>query len=452
MNTFRFIFLWIIGLSFTAFGQKIPQNLSLTEAQTIGLKNNAQQHLNQVNLEIARAQTASARTGRIPSISGSANFQRNLIIPATPVPAKAFNPQAKEGEIDYMKFATPWALTAGVKMEYPLFDPTTKNLIYKAEKKEKLSEIDNEIESIKLKGDIAQNYIETAIAQKQWELAQENIAQENENLRITLARFEAGRATDYDKNSAKMQVNNAESQAMQAQNILNKAKLKLLASMGVLAENSGVENLNLTDSLEDLMQNAIIQNNGLVAQKEETSRLSIQKNQLNQEIVQSDVKKTKADYLPRLSLNAFLGTNHYSENLNIFENKHWRGNSYIALGLNVPISEAYATSKKLEELNWQAQQLEKQLLLDSQNRIENLATAQQEMNAKKTILEKKRENINLAKALYENKLKLYNAGRLLSNDLAQTKYLYQQAQTEYLQSVYDYLSAVNQFNTDWEVL
>ncbi|WP_406655468.1 hypothetical protein, partial [Ornithobacterium rhinotracheale] len=53
---------------------------------------------------------------------------------------------------------------------------------------------------------------------------------------------------------------------------------------------------------------------------------------------------------------------------------------------------------------------------------------------------------------YENKLKLYNAGRLLSNDLAQTKYLYQQAQTEYLQSVYDYLSAVNQFNTDWEVL
>ncbi|WP_406630536.1 hypothetical protein, partial [Ornithobacterium rhinotracheale] len=77
----------------------------------------------------------------------------------------------------------------------------------------------------------------------------------------------------------------------------------------------------------------------------------------------------------------------------------------------------------------------------------------QEMNAKKTILEKKRENINLAKALYENKLlKLYNAGRLLSNDLTQTKYLYQQAQTEYLQSVYDYLSAVNQFNTDWEVL
>ncbi|WP_406628651.1 hypothetical protein [Ornithobacterium rhinotracheale] len=41
---------------------------------------------------------------------------------------------------------------------------------------------------------------------------------------------------------------------------------------------------------------------------------------------------------------------------------------------------------------------------------------------------------------------------MLSNDLTQTKYLYQQAQTEYLQSVYDYLSAVNQFNTDWEVL
>jgi len=56
--------------------------------------------------QIRRAELSELRTSRIPVFYIDANVQRNLIIPTTPVPAIAFDPDAREGAIIPLKFAT----------------------------------------------------------------------------------------------------------------------------------------------------------------------------------------------------------------------------------------------------------------------------------------------------------------------------------------------------------
>lgn len=102
---------WAIGqsLSIEALHERVSQSLRY------------QQDL--IQTEMSRAALAEARANRIPVFYIDANLQRNLIIPTTPVPAIAFNPDAQDGEIIPLQFATRWSSRAGVQLEWQLFDP-----------------------------------------------------------------------------------------------------------------------------------------------------------------------------------------------------------------------------------------------------------------------------------------------------------------------------------------
>jgi len=74
-------------------------------------------------------------------------------------------------------------------------------------------------------------------------------------------------------------------------------------------------------------------------------------------------------YAPTLSLNGYLGTNYYNNELRLFNDRYWRGNSYLGLSLKIPISQSLSTAKEVSRLRLQ-QRLEEASLLEIRNRQE----------------------------------------------------------------------------------
>src|SRR5690606_10869616 len=71
---------------------------------------------------IARQDKAIAQSQVLPVLYGDANLQNNLIIPTTPVPSIAFDPNASADAITPLRFATRWSSKAGLQLEWQIFD------------------------------------------------------------------------------------------------------------------------------------------------------------------------------------------------------------------------------------------------------------------------------------------------------------------------------------------
>src|SRR3546814_9421469 len=102
--------LWTIPLWATAQSLSIEQLYDSLE-RSLGYQQDV------LHTQIRRAELNELRNNRIPVFYIDANLQRNLIISTTPVPAIEFDPDAQEGAIIPLKFATRWLPTAGVQLE-----------------------------------------------------------------------------------------------------------------------------------------------------------------------------------------------------------------------------------------------------------------------------------------------------------------------------------------------
>ena len=114
------LFLILTLLTSFAWGQDLPESLTLDEAITFGLKNNSA--IINADLEIQKAYKEKWKTIAIglPQISAEANYQNFLERPVSLVPAEFFG--GIPGEFSELTFGTKQNLIGTVKLEQLIFD------------------------------------------------------------------------------------------------------------------------------------------------------------------------------------------------------------------------------------------------------------------------------------------------------------------------------------------
>src|SRR5690554_6593446 len=142
MKTIGLLSILLIALSSYAQTPTIRLELSLEEARRIALENNPDFNISRLEIGIAKEAQKQSELKRIPQIYGDFNLQRNLIIPSTPVPAKAFNPNAGEDELMLLRFTTSWTSNVGVNASYDLFNPTLRGEAKEAAIESEIKETD----------------------------------------------------------------------------------------------------------------------------------------------------------------------------------------------------------------------------------------------------------------------------------------------------------------------
>lgn len=185
----------LLLLAFRSFGQTetLPTQLPLEKAIEIGLKNYSSIKQNALQTEIAKRQVEVEKWNRIPELFANFDLRRNLIVPTTPVPAIAFNPNASPGEIMPLRFATDWSASSGVNLNYNFFDPTSNGKVKEALQKEKIQQKDEAMNRLRHRYQIEEDYAACLIAQKQLELAIQDTVQHAQIVAIANTKVKEGR-------------------------------------------------------------------------------------------------------------------------------------------------------------------------------------------------------------------------------------------------------------------
>lgn len=355
----------------------------------------------QTELAIKKAEKQQLNSNRIPLIFGDANLQRNLIIPTTPVPAIAFDPQADEGAILPLKFATRWNSKAGVQLSWDLFNPTqqadqaSKDIeLEKANLQIQKEEQDWLKEAIKA-------YAASVLASEQLRLAIADSSNYQQILEISKQRAEAGREKQADYISAQQEMTRKLIQWQEAWAVLQEADIQF---RGLLVQ----EDLQfLSSNIADIQS---------YVESLQEQDYTVQLLELDRNSAVLDLKNLRKQLLPTLTFNAYFGTQFFSNSFNIIESDRWYGNSFANIGLKLPIS-AYISNRPA----YQKSNLQEKLSRIKIQQQQNDWQQQQAIKEKKVFAAKQKivrlqHILDLAQQLLDQQKAAYTEGRLLLSE------------------------------------
>lgn len=435
----KIILTTLFGIFFMPFfinAQQHPvkMRLSLEEATAIALKNNPKLLAKSLDVQITKEVTAQAKWKRIPQIYTDFNLQRNLIIPVTPVPANTFNPNAPEGEILPLRFATKWTANTGINAQIDLFNPQKRQAVKEAEIQEEISGLQKEKEENELYFEVSTAYATALIASVQVKLSVEDTLTKFRILEMSQQQFDLGRLTLISLNQVKTDRNATLSNFEEAEKIFNNSKAQLLYYLGY--EPVAEVEIEFSDSIESLF---LLNQTDLNI--DSTQSFALKNLQQNELLINTQINGAKAGYLPLLSMRAYYGANYFDKNFDLFKSSNWNGNSFLNVGVRIPITEGVDRQKKINQLKLQ--------------KVANtLAFKDQQHKNKLDLLEVSREadfyqkkylltlaNFKIAEKNLQLTEQQYNSGRLLISDLYKSNYSYQQEKTNYLNMAYNFIIA-----------
>lgn len=425
-----FIYINIVLFSAVAFAQ---ETYTLDKAVTYAMDHSPVLNINKLKLQEASIQVDESKLQYVPDIYLSGDLRRNLIIPATPVPANVFDPSASEGELMYLKFNTKWNSSAGLNMKYDLFNPEKVNSVAKQQHQLRIQEYDTEMSEAELKEKVALAYADCIIAEEQVKLLKDDVVYFEELLDNANQLFKKEQISLSEKNDANRAYNESVSKFLEAEKIAGDRKAELLYLIGKDVTSENIESLFLEEDIPSLLEK--------VEQKKTSKNILNDLEVLRQQEVTNlaslKVKSAQLKYAPTLSLNGYLGSNYYNNDFSLFNNNHWRGNSYIGLSVMLPISRSLNTTKEVSRLRLQ-QHMETENLRDIHNKQEK------ERLNNLSLLQVRQKNYQLSRDSWEMSLQnskavqlQYEKGYIRQSDLLNEQQKAGQYRHNFLQAAYD---------------
>jgi outer membrane protein len=126
-------------------------------------------------------------------------------------------------------------------------------------------------------------------------------------------------------------------------------------------------------------------------------------------LAEQQIKSEKTKYLPKLSFNGYLGADQFADDLQPFQSNTWFGNSFVGLGLKLPVLMGENKSNKISQFQSQIKSLKFQKQEELNLTEKNRQTAIQEIS----ILKGQQKNFSKNITLLQENITLYNE-RLLA--------------------------------------
>lgn len=254
----------------------------------------------------AALQLKIQQSKRYPHVYGEGNLQRNLIIPVTPVPSIAFNPDAAPSEITPLRFATNWSARAGIQASWDIFNPKHSAAIEEAKYQQSQATLQAAISQQSLTNNIIDHHAQVLIAREQEKISKQILDNYSNTYKILQLRYEAGRIDKIELNNALQQVNELKQLALEAHSLVLDKQL-LLAQWVDYDFNS-----DFSTSLQDIYEKECIRSN---------YELDILQEEKNFNLYQQSKIKWKA--LPTINLNAYYGANYFNNDFKLHQSQHW---------------------------------------------------------------------------------------------------------------------------------
>ena len=421
-------------LTFTADSLRAQEpegglRLTLTEAQQMALKNNPTMRISELEVDLARNNAEKSRQQRIPQLYGDVNLQRNLILPTTPVPARAFDPSAGEDELIHLRFTTKWTANTGINASVDLFNPEQAGSIQRASLEAGLSEADRRLTENQLMFEVGNAFYACMIADEQLRLAEMDTLTRRKILDMHERQFEKGRINRADLNLAKTELNNSRMLLSESQMIYDNAKDKLLVFLGIAPDQ--------TVAIRLIGEADFTETKELAAHNEANDEpVALQRLRREQAINILDYKIARRSFLPVVSLNGYYGANYFDNRFDIFKSGNWYGNSFVNVGVRIPLSDHLLRKKELARLKIHEEIISENIKSATLERQQTIQEAERDVRYNQSLYYARKENLDMAEETTRIIQLQYDSGRLLLSDYYQQLYQFQKERAAYLESKY----------------
>lgn len=380
------------GAVMTAPGTGVP--FSLDEALRAAVK--ASETIDAAKAEVDRSRTfvTSARAGYLPSVNGTASYQRTL---ATEFDDINFGPPTMMGdeEID-LPFGRRNNWRLGVTASQPLFDGfRTSAAIDQAKSGVRQAELGVTTTKTELVLQVATAYYDAVLADRQLEIADVTLQQAEQTLKETQLKFDQGTAPEFDLVRAQVSRDNQSTQLIQFRVQRDVAYVQLRRLIGVPLD----QPLQLTSRLDaDDMDPMLETARKAVDLPPNTTRVAIA--QAKEQVVanKASVDVANSAWWPTLSAGTDFGLVNY-ENQPV--NTDWRTNWTVGLNLSIPIFDGFRRKANVDASK--AALKSSQAQLQNATEIAQIEAAQAAANvqASATTLETTTRTVGQAKRAYQ---------------------------------------------------
>ncbi|WP_333820463.1 TolC family protein [Ohtaekwangia sp.] len=412
-------------------GVQAQQQLSLENAISLARSSNADILVSTLEVEKAKQQRVSSRSLLLPTVNATAAANHYFQLPAF----FGFGETTEGGKIPYGRFGGKDQLAAAITAVQPLYSPQAYSTLRRSHLQETESEVNASNTQLQVLAAVKQTYLTILVLEQRIKLQQESIARNKRVLQDARSLFAQGKALRVDTLRAFTSVKNLEPALTQLLYAVETQTLRLKTYIGL----DSLQQIELTDSLtvpapetipdEAAVYAAARQNNPeykALSLREDIGRESVK--------VASGLRKPVVAAVAQYQVQS--QTNHFE-----YGQAYYPTSSYVGLQVTVPLFAGFSNQAKVKQASYAQQQAtlvrkhaEDELHAEVHDVIARSQESVERLKTTAVVRETAQASYTIIQYRYKNGI----ASRL---ELTDAELALSTAQANYLEAVYDYLTA-----------
>ncbi|HLL25756.1 MAG TPA: TolC family protein [Kofleriaceae bacterium] len=388
----------VVGLALCAapaMAQPGEPSLSLEDALAQAQQASESVTVARSDVERARAGVTAARSGYLPTVNGTASYQRTLRSEFEDISFAPPGMEQEGGETD-LPFGQRNNWRLGLVLSQPLFDGfRTPAAIAQAKAGVRVAELGVKATRAQVALAVAQAYYDAALAQRQVEIAEVTLQQAEQTLADTKLNFQQGAAPEFDLVRAEVARDNQSTTLVQFRAQRDVSFVQLRRLVGVPVDRP----LTLSTKLEaedvDQVIASVLRAAGL---SQDTQRFVVAQAKESVAAREAGVRVAKADRLPTISASSDFGIVSYERSP---FHDDWRTNWTIGVSLSLPIFDGFRRRAQIATSSAELAAARAQLASAQEVSHVEAAQATANVTARLTTLETTKRTVGQAKRAYQ---------------------------------------------------
>lgn len=365
---------------------------SVENAISKALETNPTLEVYQLQQDIAQKNYKIAKAYKLPTLTGTANGQRNVSLATTPLPGEIFG---QPGETINAQFGQKYQYNAGININNNVFDWQLHLNKKIAKANVDLADLDTQAFQQKLVEQTSLYYYSALMTQEAIHINEQDLKIADSILQLTTDKFHQGLLDKIALNNSKINVNK-----IKQTKVSNTQQLNLyLKELHVLLGLKDNQTIVLEESLKSTPKQLL--STGTLNTDADVSMFELQKDQS-----ELNLKYQKASLYPKLSMYSYIGKQYFSNDFG-FANSVWNDYRYVGLNVSVPIFSGFTNKNKIKkakiEFDIATQNYENELTkskLDDEVLIENYLSGFKSLEVSMETYQLRKENSELVYQKY----------------------------------------------------
>ncbi len=413
------ILITLLGIfSLVSFGQ----GFTLKQCIEYANRNNSNLRNAQYDLEIMQKKVDEQIGAILPQVDISGSYTDNMKLSTTAMPAELVGGNA--GETVAISMGTKHNLSAEANLNQKIYDPTFGVALKAAKIAKQQSEqtLRQTLEQVVY--NISVTYYKTLVIQKETDVLKATLDASTESLASTELKYKNGMAKKIDVDKIRVSSNNTRSSLQQSELSYEQSLNKLKYYMGMPVDSIiALSDTTLSESSTEIIRVDDFNVENHIDYKIQQTSLSL---------YEANKKKEVAGYLPTLSFNAFYDYNAMRDKFNFLKSgQNWYNSYGLGATLSIPVFDGLQRKNRISQSKLDIKKAEENIRLTAQSLKVNLSNYEIEYRNAVDNIKNEKDNMDLAKSVYDNTLLAYRQGTGSSLELVQAQSSYREAQSNY---------------------